>query len=370
MKTIIQKLAPDLKRDLKKADEIWIAVALITKKGLNYILDNIPKSCRQNYLIGIDLPTDPQALKNLHDLELTKDLAIGLFSQKEFYHPKVYLIRQKNKYVAFLGSANCTLGGLNDNIEISVKLDDQKSCKDLLTWFEKLQKTSNPLTSSFLDKYTSDYQTRQKRKKEDERTAKLEKDDINEEFEATLKERSELLKVLRKYRAAKNYHSEKRERGKAVKELRGSLDYPNFNDIDVDHFFNIWELGHIIALPKPTIKREIRKFSRLMRMICDERIDIATRYDRALQGDLKIRGVSEGLISKVLTVHDPKNYFVKNKKSDTALTKYGIQIPRGLSKGEKYKITSKFLKQICKETKIDDLAILDFYLYLEGRDKE
>ena len=370
MTTIIQKLAPNLIREFRNADEIWIAVALISKDGLNYILDNVPKACRQHYLIGIDLPTDPKALKVLHDLELIKDVSVNIFSQKAFYHPKVYLTRQKDKYIAFLGSANCTSGGLTDNIEICVKLDEQKSCKDLLSWFDKLQEVAKPLTTSFLDKYASDYQTRQERKKAEERAAKKEKEKVNKEFEATLKKRSEFLKVLRKYRNNKNYFKEKKERDKVVKELRKSLAYPHFNKIEVDLFFSLHELGHIIPIPKPTIKHDIKKFSRLMRMICDESIDIATRYDRAVQGNLKIRGVSEGLISKVLTVHDPENYFIKNEKSDTALKKYGIQIPRGLSKGEKYKITAKFLKQICKETKIDDLAILDYYLYLEGLDKE
>lgn len=370
MTKIIQKLADPLKKELNQADEIWVAVALITKEGLKLILDNTPKDCRQSYLIGIDLPTDPKALKWLHDLGLTKDFSVQLFSQKEFYHPKVYLTRQKDKYVTFLGSANCTLGGLVGNIEISVRLDDQQTCRDILTWFNKLQKVAKPLTPTFITKYTSDYQVRQERKRLDETTASKEKRVLNEEFEATLKERSKLLKVLKGYRQSKGYSTDKNEREKVVKELRASLDYPSFQKIDVDHFFSIWELGHIIPLPKPTIKREIKKFSRLLRMLCNESVDIATRYNKALQGDLKIRGVGEGLVSKILTIHSPKDYFVKNTKSETALKKYGIQLPRGLSKGDKYKITAMFLKEIYKETNIADMAILDYYLYLEGNESE
>ncbi len=239
---------------------------------------------------------------------------------------------------------------------------------DLVRGIAEIRKAFD--TRSFLDTYTADYETRRTRKKEDERKAKQEKQRASRESEATLEERSKFLKVLRKYRAFKDYHLVKRKRDEVVNALRDSLGYPDFSDIDIDGFFSIWELGHIISLPKPTIKRQLRKFSRLMTILCDDRIDIATRYDKALQGRLKIRGVSEGLISKVLTVHDPQNYFVKNAKSDIALKKYGIQMPRGLSRGEKYKITSKFLKHICKEAKIHNLAILDYYLYLEGRDNE
>ena len=370
MTTIIQKLDQKLNVELRKADEIWIAVALITKDGLNFILENTPKSCRQNYLIGTDLPTDPKALKTLYDLGITDDFNVRYYSRNKYYHPKVYLTKEKNRYTAFLGSANCTLGGIKNNIEISVKLDDQKSCNDLLAWFESLQKDSKPLESSFLDDYTIAYQTRVKIKREDEKVANQVKDKFNEEFEATFKKQSELLRFLSKNREGKNYHQVKRERDNVVKELRVSLDYPDFNDINIDHFFQIWELGHIIEIHKPKIKLKIKKFKLLLSMICDESIDIATRYDKALKGKYKIKFVSEGIITKVLTVHDPENYFVKNDMSDAALKKYGVNIPKSLSKGQKYKATAKLLKKICKETKIGNLAILDHYLYLEGSKKE
>ena len=97
----------------------------------------------------------------------------------------------------------------------------------------------------------------------------------------------------------------------------------------------------------------------------NENIDIALRYDRALAGDLKVEGVSKAFISKVLAAHKPDLYFVKNGKTEKALRKYGIHLPCGLTDGEKYKITCKFLRQVCKDTDIKDLAVLDYYLYLE-----
>ena len=76
-------------------------------------------------------------------------------------------------------------------------------------------------------------------------------------------------------------------------------------------------------------------------MICDEKNDIEIRYDKALAGNFKIWGVSEGLISKVLTIHDPQKYYVKNKKSDSVLGKYGLQLPKELTPGAKYEFTLK-----------------------------
>ena len=367
MAVIVEHLGPKLKKELKQADEIWVAVALMTQDGLNHILDSAPTGSQQNYVVGTDLPTDPKALKKLLKLGLKPNVSASLFAEKEFYHPKVYLIRQGNQYVAFMGSANCTLAGLDRNIEISIKLDDQRSCEELLTWFQKLHAVAKPISQSFLNKYTAEFQARRRREKEDEKVAREQKKVLNEEYEAFINERGELLRVLKNYRKDKSYTTVKSDRAKVIQELRVTLDYPNFANIDIDAFFKIWELGHIIALPKPIIKREIKKFSRLLKMICDDSTDIAIRYDKALQGSLKIRGVGEGLISKVITIHDPKNYFVKNDMSDAALRKYGVQLPRGLSKGTKYKVMAESLKQICKETKIDDLAVLDYYLYREGQ---
>jgi len=370
MNKLITKLSDNLISDIKTADEIWIAVALLNSTGLKFLTDKLPNNCIQNYLIGVDLPTDPKALWTLFEWQLKSNLTANLYTDSEYFHPKLYLFRKGNIYKGFIGSANCTNSGLNDNIELTVAVDDQEICKELKSWFEKLSGKAKPLTKKFLQSYQDDYNQRRERERAEERTSKREKQELNEEYEATLSARNEFIKVLRSYRLQTNqYNDVVAERKEKVKELRSTLDYPGFSDIDIDGFFSIWDLGHIIALPKPTIKREIKKFSKLLTMLCDEQMDIAVRYNRALEGDLKIRGVNEGLVSKLLVIHNPDLYFVKNDKTTTALKKYGIELPRGLSKGDKYKITCKFLRQICKETDIKNLAVLDHYLYLEGNEE-
>jgi hypothetical protein len=366
MTKIITKLSQELKIKLNTAEEIWIAVALLNSQGLSFIQSNISKSCKQNYLVGLDLPTEPKALYKLFNDQFISNTVIKVYTDKECYHPKLYLIKENNQYFAFIGSANCTDGGLNNNIELTIGIDDQKSCEEILEWFNHLLGTSNILTKSFIDGYALEYEERKNRSKENERLAIKEKKKLIEEFEATLSERIGFINVLKQYRREAEYSQIKNERAEVVEELRDAIDYPDFNNIDVDRFFSLQELGHIIAIPKPTIKNEIEQFANLLRMICDESIDIAVRIDRALEGDLKIRGVNIGLISKILTIHRPDLYFVKNNKTDLALRNYGIELPRGLSKGMKYKITNSFLKQICIETNFDDFATLDYYLYIEG----
>lgn len=368
MKTITQNLQSELKSKLKTADEIWVAVALMTKTGLEFIQENLPANAKQNYILGVDLPTDPLALEILCKQQLLQDVSVKMFYNQEFYHPKVYIIKSKKTFTAFIGSANCTKSGLFSNIELSFTITNQSDCVDLLDWYQSIDSISASLTEKFIQDYRLTYKTRLIKKEEDEELAKKSKEKLKEEYEVTMLSRKELITTLKKYRKSIDYSATKKNRKRDIVEIKESIDYPLFNNIDVDEFFNIWELGHLIAIPKPTIKAEIKRFKNLLLVLTDDSLDIAVRINRALKGDLKIRGVGEALISKILTTHDPKKYFVKNNKIDSVLERYGIELPKRISIGEKYKATNKFLIEICNETGIDDLAILDYYLYLEANE--
>jgi len=368
MTTIVKKLSHDLSAEIKTAEEIYVAVALLNHKGLQFILDNLLKTCRQNYLVGIDLPTDPKALEKLNELQLKSDINVRLYPEdKEYFHPKLYLIRQKDSYSAFIGSANCTNGGLFNNVELTIFTKDQKICSDLLKWFKQYFRLGKPLTTTFIDQYKLEDLERQERKKQEEKLVKKVKKILNEEFEATLFEKSKFIEKLKQYRKDSGYNDIVASRQQTIKFLRTTLDYPTYHNIDIDAYFSHWELGHLIAIAKPAINRNITGLRKMLQYLCDENIDIAVRYDRVLRGNMKVEGVSKAFISKVLAAHRPDLYFVKNDKSEKALRKYGIKFPRKLTEGEKYKITCKFLRQVCEDTNIKDLAVLDHYLYLEGK---
>lgn len=368
MTTIVTRLSAPLLADLKNADEIWVAIALLSNDGLHFILNNLKPTCQQNFLIGLDLPTDPKALKKLNELQLKSDLKVKIYTEKDCFHPKVYITKKKNTYSAFVGSANCTNGGLFNNVELTTRTSDQDICNQIVKWFEKYYKIGKPLTTTFIEQYEADYTERQERKKKEVNIAKKEKQILNEEHEATLEEKTQFLKILKKYRKDKKCDRIVEDRQNTVKELRTYLDYPYYKNLNIDSYFSHWELGHLISIAIPAIKRHIPELRRLLKFLSDENIDIAVRYNRVLTGDLKIEGVSNAFISKVLAAHKPDLYFVKNGKTEKALRKFGIRLPRGLSDGEKYKITCKFLRQVCIDTDIKDLAVLDYYLYLEGND--
>src|SRR5947207_108567 len=92
------KLSDSLRPKLRAADEFWIAVAMITPHGLDFILDNTSANCAQNFLLGIDLPTDPTTLSKLKTLQLKQEADVRLFLEKECFHPKVYLVKSGNTF--------------------------------------------------------------------------------------------------------------------------------------------------------------------------------------------------------------------------------------------------------------------------------
>ncbi len=168
------KLLPELNKTIKDCDEIWVAVALISDSGFKYIQDNISKTAKQNFLVGIGLPTSPKVLTQLKNNE-----GNGFFKSKIYhkpnvlFHPKVYLIKTGNKLTAFVGSGNCTDGGFDKNLELSVKTDEQDFCDGLLTWFNSLFKFGISITDEFLQSYSLLFERRIERMEQDKNELKI-----------------------------------------------------------------------------------------------------------------------------------------------------------------------------------------------------
>lgn len=366
MKAIEQNLQKELAIKLKTADEVWVAVALLTKKGLEFIQNNMVKAnAVQHYLLGIDLPTEPDALAVLQEQQYLGNLSVAMFVKQEFFHPKVYIIKSKGIYTAFIGSANCTHGALFSNIELSYIVTNQEDCLELISWFKQLEKKSVELNPSFIALYRKAYQKRKLSRNAEEAETDAVKAELEEEFEVTMDARKELIRALKKYHKRKNFEELKSERISDVASLKESLDYPDFKKIDVDAFYNNWALGHLRYTPVEYIKSNLPKFRKLLKLLTDENIDIAIRFNSAYQGDFRITGFSVASISKILTMHNPTLYSVKNEKIDGLLENYGIHLPIKVTMGERYKASSKYMLEICKDAGFEDLAILDRFLYEE-----
>lgn len=162
------KLINDLKIDLQNCDEIWIAVAMISDSGFNYIQNHINNNAKQNFLVGIGLPTSPKVLRQLMNLNTPNIFNSRVYHKDEkLFHPKAYIIRTDDYLIAYVGSGNCTEGGFDKNIELSIKTHDQDFCNGLIEWFKTLYKHSNEITDTFLESYEELFKRRRDRMRED-----------------------------------------------------------------------------------------------------------------------------------------------------------------------------------------------------------
>jgi HKD family nuclease len=368
MTQIIQQLGPELKKALKEAEEVWIAVAMISEKGLDF-LTTAAKDAHVNIVTGIDLPTPPDVLEALFKLEKTSDRWKVWLKDKGYFHPKVYVVKfPQRKYAALVGSGNLTGGGLQDHHEIGVRLVDQKACKTLIGIFDEYCKPSESikLTSEWLDNYRAGFVLKSDWIRKNESQNEELKSTARELAKATMDKEKDFIKELKKFRKSAQYEERRKTRLKAVREIKQSLDYANnFKKPDLDHFFSINELGSFVNFNKAHIRENLKDFKVTLRILVDESIDIAERYQSAVVkgGEYKIDGAAQGLISKILTAHAPRKYFVSNGPTVEVFKKFGIRLPKGLNEGQKYKAMASFLREACDQANIPNFAVLDDFIY-------
>jgi hypothetical protein len=363
---VITQLAIELQKYLQTAMSVKIASGLVSVEGINFIMNNCSKDCKISFIIGVDMPTPPEAIQKLYELSLLGKIELKLVTEKGYYHPKLYLISHNYKDVAYIGSANCTQAGLEKNIELSYKIDDIDEIKKLQEWYSNLYDASVLISFKWLENYKKRFDNRKLREKEDRKQVSLEKKEATKMSEELLNQYRDIINQLLFYKESKDYNHIEKHRKQVILNLRDTIDYPNFKKIDIDAFFEIYEFGHIIALNKTPIQREIEQFRELLKFLCNENIDISKRIDESINGRYKVSGVAIGVITKILIIHAPDKYFVKNNMIDRAIKSCNIKMPRGLTEGQKYKIILNALSRIKDETKYRDFGILDHYLYLIG----
>ncbi len=352
---IIEYLHNELVENIKQASEIYIAVALCKNSSLD-ILKKAKTTSSVKIITGTYLPTPPDVLEALK--KLYKDNARVYIREKGVFHPKVYLFKIKNKYVGYVSSANLTQGGLSENIELSCKIDNQEDCKQILEWFNNIFDRADKITEDFIKIYRPYFEKWNK-------YASLQKKEhagVHQEVEFSLN-KEKLTAYLRKWRNSSYYGVVCKERQQAVKDLRKALDYENnFKNIDIDAFLAIDALGHIIPIHKDKLQKAVQDSSlkKLCRMLCDDTLSTAKKYEYALT-KYRVLGCGKNIITKILAVHNPKEYFVWNKAIDDVLKKFDFQCFR-YKAWDKYATFCNFFKSINQEVDIKDFAVLDYGL--------
>lgn len=346
----------EVEKLLSEAIEVNIAVALCSYYAIN-ALQNVAKSCKLRLVTGVDLPTPLEVLRTLKaDIRRRQE-----YIQNHFSSQGVYFQAENKELVAYLGSGNFTEGGLFNNIEVFYKVEDQDECCYLLNWFENVFNKSLCITDDFLIEYKeySRKWAKEENKRKSEIKALLSETNEKKRLFDSLKEK------LKGIRESKVYNEICKERTDTVSRIKEALDYENgFENIDIDKFLKIKELGNIRQSYKKDLKRAVKshKLRDLFLMLCNDDESIEKRY-RAATEEYKIRGCDKNMITKVLAVHDPQKYMLWNGVTEDIMDKYDIRFERGTKEYQKYSHLCEEFKDIISELKIKDFVVLDLMMF-------
>ncbi|WP_298812438.1 phospholipase D-like domain-containing protein [uncultured Sphingomonas sp.] len=138
--------------DVADVQRSIISVAFLMESGINQIAPKFAAHAgNTSVFAGIrnDI-TSYQGMKRLLDAGVALH-AVDTGSRHLLFHPKLYYVRGKKLARLSIGSANLTLGGLNNNIEAGVLLDFDVDDKDDAKFLKELEKQFDGLTAAHPD---------------------------------------------------------------------------------------------------------------------------------------------------------------------------------------------------------------------------
>jgi HKD family nuclease len=165
---VIENSGPNNLRDLLKvklaeASEVYIAVAFLTESGLAEIIQPLRQVAARGQvrlLTGLyQRVTEPKALRLLLRIQReTRERFSIRLSREPRFHRKVYLLENRTRAVAIVGSSNLTREGLRSGGELNLLTSlpkDASSYKRLRKAFDKdwHKRRAVPLTRERIKRY-------------------------------------------------------------------------------------------------------------------------------------------------------------------------------------------------------------------------
>lgn len=111
--------------NIPNIERILMSVAFVSDDGVQQI-ENQLQANADNVTVFAGIRNDitsHQALKRLYDVISNNLHIVDTGSRNVIFHPKLYLVRGSDRARMVIGSANLTLGGLNNNIEAGLLLN-------------------------------------------------------------------------------------------------------------------------------------------------------------------------------------------------------------------------------------------------------
>jgi HKD family nuclease len=165
----VQNHLIEIQHLLPQTQELWIAVAFISEKGVNLLLESIQKHAPNNLKVRIFTSTEravsePKALYLLWQKSITTPhFELFLINKQDaaaFFHSKIYYFINTQTSNIMLGSANLTQGGLLDNSETSLVFEEAIASRldtQIADLFQGLRPISTRAIAENITKYSDFY---------------------------------------------------------------------------------------------------------------------------------------------------------------------------------------------------------------------
>jgi HKD family nuclease len=373
----------DLRERLCESSGVKIATAFARMSGWNLIKSAVIGSKGGIEVIaGLNFfQTEPALLESWLKESLQSDRfsckVVGLNpSFVGTFHPKVLIVQGVREF-AVVGSGNMTAGGLCGNVECAVFITDSSVVALLVRWFDDVYRNlAEPLDADAIQRYKPLYAKHRRRNKdffkEQNKDLRRFARGVAGFREARLRRWKTAVTDGRKFFLVPEFMSGWTKCDKAAGDIRQCLDFSEFN-FDIgrwQEFLRIKEFGNLSALNlrKKSFSTKLGRLRAAFRILTDDSRDIRERLRAVLSGKAKVSGIDRNVVSKILAVHDRNLWPIYNSRTDAALKGYGFEMPRGLSKADRYLAYARLMQQFVRETAAKDMYALDrFFLSRLGR---
>jgi len=359
---------------LERATEIRLATAFAHVSGWRLLAQHVRGTkARIELVAGLHYcQTEPKVLRTWVGLatenERIRAYVVGRLGP--MFHPKVLIVKHGRAGFAIVGSGNLSAGGLRDNVECSVFTADGDMLAHLSKWFDELVANAytHPLRTSDINSYELLYD-KAKRARAGihalQRRAELE---ISAAHEASMQRWEEAVAYARRFLDTDRFHEIWTNNWRpAVAAIKNALGYPDFN-FDATgwrNFYSILPFGHLIAIRRDLAFSQSARLRPGLRNLLDETQPVDHRLDAILlkRGRFHVDGVGLNLLSKVLAVHDPRQWPVFNDPVRQTLKHFDYEAPRGASKGGKYRAFAELMQKFKRESGARNMLMLDPVFY-------
>ncbi len=359
---------------LERASEIRLATAFAHVSGWRLLAQHVRRAkARIELVAGLHYcQTEPKLLRTWVGLasENKRIHAYVVARLGPMFHPKVLIVKNGRAGFAIVGSGNLSAGGLRNNVECSIFTADRDMLARLSQWLDELvaNRRTHRLRASDINSYEILYNKAKRARARIQALQSRAEKEISAANKASMRRWTEAVAYARRFLDTDRFHEIWTNNWRpAVGDIKNALRYPDFN-FDANgwrEFYSILPFGHLIAIRRDLAFSQSSRLKPGLRNLLDETQPVDHRLDAILlkQGRFHVDGVGLNLLSKVLAVHNPRQWPVFNDPVRQTLKHFDYEAPRGASKGGKYRAFAELMQKFKRETGARNMLMLDPVFY-------